>query len=122
VIPKSGNRFSDKITRKAKSQGDVMAKGYWIGRVDVHNPEGYQPYVANNPAIFAKFGGKFIVRGGKFEAPEGTPRSRNVVIEFPDYATALACYNSPEYQANIKRRLPHSAADIVIIEGYDPQS
>jgi uncharacterized protein (DUF1330 family) len=96
-----------------------MPKGYWIGRVDVHNPEGYQPYTANNPAIFAKFGGKFIVRGGKFEAPEGTPRSRNVVIEFPDYATALACYNSPEYQENIKLRLPHSAADIVIIEGYD---
>jgi uncharacterized protein (DUF1330 family) len=96
-----------------------MPKGYWIGRVDVHDPEGYQPYTANNPAIFQKFGGKFIVRGGKFEAPEGTPRSRNVVIEFPDYATALACYNSPEYQANIKLRLPHAAADIVVIEGYD---
>jgi uncharacterized protein (DUF1330 family) len=96
-----------------------MPKGYWIGRVDVHDPEGYQPYTVNNPAIFKKFGGKFIVRGGKFEAPEGTPRSRNVVIEFPDYATALACYNSPEYQANIKLRLPHAAADIVIIEGCD---
>ena len=96
-----------------------MPKGYWIGRVDVHDPEGYQPYTANNPAIFKKFGGKFIVRGGKFEAPEGTPRSRNVVIEFPDYATALACYNSPEYQTNMKLRLPYAAADIVIIEGYD---
>ena len=96
-----------------------MPKGYWIGRVDVHNPEGYQPYTVNNPAIFKKFGGRFVVRGGKFEAPEGTSRSRNVVIEFPDYAAALACYNSPEYQENIKRRLPHSTADIVIIEGYD---
>ena len=46
-------------------------------------------------------------------------RSRNVVIEFPDYAAALACYNSPEYQANIKVRQPHSIADILIIEGYD---
>ena len=96
-----------------------MAKGYWIGRVDVKNPEGYQPYAANNAAIFKKFGGRFVVRGGPFEAPEGTPRSRNVVIEFPDYATALACYRSPEYQANIKVRAPHSTADIVIIEGYD---
>lgn len=96
-----------------------MAKGYWIGRVDVSDLEGYKPYMANNPAIFAKFGGKFIVRGGKFEAPEGTARSRNVVIEFPDYATALACYNSPEYQANIKIRQPHSVADILIIEGHD---
>jgi uncharacterized protein (DUF1330 family) len=42
-----------------------------------------------------------------------------VVIEFPDYAAALACYRSSEYQANIKVRQPHSTADIVIIEGYD---
>ena len=96
-----------------------MAKGYWIGRVDVHSDEGYKPYALANTAIFKKFGGRFVVRGGPFEAPEGKARSRNVVIEFPDYATALACYNSPEYQANIKVRQPHSTADIVIIEGYD---
>ncbi|MBV8840521.1 MAG: DUF1330 domain-containing protein [Alphaproteobacteria bacterium] len=96
-----------------------MAKGYWIGRVEVHNDEGYKPYAAANPAIFKKFGGRFVVRGGRFEAPEGTARSRNVVIEFPDYATALACYNSPEYQANMKIRQAHSIGDIVIIEGYD---
>ena len=63
--------------------------------------------------------GRFLVRAGKFECPEGSARSRNVVIEFPDYAAALACYRSPEYQAKIKVRLPHSTADIVIIEGYD---
>jgi uncharacterized protein (DUF1330 family) len=96
-----------------------MPKGYWIGRVDVNNDEGYTPYAAANAAIFKKFGGKFVIRAGKFEAPEGTARSRNVVIEFPDYAAALACYRSPEYQENIKRRLPHSTADILIIEGYD---
>jgi uncharacterized protein (DUF1330 family) len=96
-----------------------MAKGYWIGRVDVHDDEGYKSYAAANPAIFKKFGARFVVRGGPFECPEGESRSRNVVIEFPDYATALACYNSPEYQANIKVRQPHSLADIVIIEGYD---
>jgi uncharacterized protein (DUF1330 family) len=42
-----------------------------------------------------------------------------VVIEFPDYATAMACYRSPEYQENIQRRLPHSTADLVIVEGFD---
>ena len=96
-----------------------MAKAYWIARVDVHNDDGYKPYALANPAIFKKFGARFVVRGGKFEGPEGTSRSRNVVIEFPDYATALACDNSPEYQANIKVRQPHSVADLVIIEGYD---
>jgi uncharacterized protein (DUF1330 family) len=100
-----------------------MTKGYWIGRVDVHNEEGYKPYTLANPAIFSKFGGRFLVRGGKFESPEGQSRSRNVVIEFPDYAAALACYNSPEYQANLKIRQAHSICDIVIIEGYDdPQA
>jgi uncharacterized protein (DUF1330 family) len=96
-----------------------MAKGYWIGRVDVHNDEGYKPYAAANPEIFKKYGGRFVVRGGPFECVEGEARSRNVVIEFPDYAAALACYNSPEYQANIKVRQPHSVADMVIIGGYD---
>ena len=96
-----------------------MAKGYWVARVDVHNDEGYKPYAAANGAIFKKFGGRFVVRAGKFENPEGGARSRNVVIEFPDYATALACYNSPEYQANVKVRQPHSTIDIGFIEGYD---
>ncbi len=96
-----------------------MAKGYWIGRVDVHSEKGYQPYAAANPPIFRKYGGRYVVRGGKFECVEGASRSRNVVIEFPDYAAALACYRSPEYQANIKVRQPHAMADLVIIEGYD---
>ena len=60
-----------------------------------------------------------MVRGGKAENPEGQSRARNVVIEFPDYETAMACYRSPEYQENIKRRLPHSTADLIIVEGYD---
>jgi uncharacterized protein (DUF1330 family) len=96
-----------------------MAKGYWIARVDVHNEEGYKAYAAANPAIFKKFGGRFVVRGGKYTGPEGQSRSRNVVIEFADYDTALACYRSPEYQENIGRRTPHSTAELVIVEGFD---
>jgi uncharacterized protein (DUF1330 family) len=96
-----------------------MPKGYWIARVDVKSDEGYKPYAAANPAIFKKFGGRFVIRGGKSESVEGTARTRNVVIEFPDYAAALACYRSPEYQANINVRLPHAEADILVIEGYD---
>ena len=67
-----------------------MAKGYWIARIDVHNMDGYKDYVAQNGAVFAKFGARFLVRGGTFESREGTARSRNVVLEFKDYATALA--------------------------------
>ena len=96
-----------------------MAKGYWVGRVDVNSEEGYKPYAAANPAIFKKFGGRYVVRGGKYESKEGSSRSRNVVIEFPSYQAALDCYNSPEYQANIKLREAHAVADIIVIEGYD---
>jgi uncharacterized protein (DUF1330 family) len=96
-----------------------MAKGYWIARVDVHNPDGYKAYVEQNGAVFKKYGAKFLVRGGNHESKEGTARSRNVVLEFRDYETALACYNSPEYARLIGLRSPHSQADILVIEGYD---
>ena len=96
-----------------------MAKGYWIGRVDVTNPDGYKAYVAANAEPFRKYGARFLVRAGKFETMEGGSRARHVVIEFKDYATALACYRSPEYQHAMALRKGHSVADIVVIEGYD---
>ena len=96
-----------------------MPKGYWIGRVDVTNPDGYKQYVAANAEPFQKYGARFLVRGGKFEAMEGQSRSRNVVIEFKDYETALACYRSPEYQHAMAFRKGHAIADILVIEGYD---
>ena len=97
-----------------------MAKGYWIGRVDVTDPEGYKDYVAANAAAFSKYGAKFLVRGGRFETREGSSRTRNVVLEFKDYETALACYDSPEYAHAKSKRDGRAIADMIIIEGYDP--
>ena len=96
-----------------------MPKGYWIVRVDTTDQEKYKEYVAANAAPFKKHGARFLVRAGRFENPEGTSRSRNIVIEFPSYQAALDCWNSPEYQAAIKLRLSVSTVDLVIIEGYD---
>ncbi len=96
-----------------------MAKGYWIGRVDVHDLDRYMDYVAANGAAFTKYGARFLVRGGDFECREGTSRARNVVIEFPSYQAARDCYDSPEYQAAKALRLPCSEGDLIIIEGYD---
>ncbi len=96
-----------------------MAKGYWIGRVDVTDPESYAGYVAANAVPFAKYGARFVIRGGRFEAVEGVARARNVVIEFPSYQAALECYRSPEYAAAMALRLDAGVADILIIEGYD---
>jgi uncharacterized protein (DUF1330 family) len=96
-----------------------MAKGYWVGRVDVHDPEKYKNYVAANGAAFAKYGGRFLVRGGKFEAVKGASRSRNVVIEFPTYEAALACFHSPEYQAALAAQAGSAEVDLIVIEAYD---
>ena len=99
-----------------------MPKAYWIARVDVHDPEAYKGYVAANAKAFQKYGARFIVRGGKHEVMEGSARARNVVIEFKDYETALACYRSPEYAEAIKLRMPASVGDVIVIEGYEDQS
>ncbi len=96
-----------------------MAKGYWIAHVDVTDPEGYKEYVAFNAKAFSKYGAKFLVRGGPFTLKSGNARSRHVVLEFKDYATALACYESPEYKAAEAVRNKYSTGDVIVIEGYD---
>ncbi len=96
-----------------------MPKAYWVAHVDVRDPQAYEAYRAANAEPFAKYGAKFLIRGGVGEVIEGTTKSRHVVIEFADYETAMACYNSPEYQAAKALRDPVSEGDLVIVEGYD---
>ncbi len=97
-----------------------MSKGYWIGRVDVSNLDAYQNYITANASPFAKYGARFLVRGGSHEVAEGASRQRHVVIEFESYQAALDCYHSSEYEAAKALRLPPVAeGDLVIAEGYD---
>ena len=97
-----------------------MPKGYWIGHVNVTNPERYKDYMAANAAPLKKYGARFLVRNGESEVVKGgLAGRRHVVIEFDSYAIAKACYESPEYQAAAKLRDEASSADIVIIEGYE---
>ena len=96
-----------------------MPRGYWIAHVDVTDADAYKAYVAANAVPFAKYGARFLVRAGRCEVPEGASRARQVVLEFADYETALACYRSPEYEAAKALRVAASLADIVIVEGYD---
>ena len=96
-----------------------MPKGYWIANIEIAEPEAYKAYVRANAAPFAKFGARFLVRAGRHGVAEGASRSRQVVIEFKDYETALACYQSAEYQAAKALRTPVSSGDLVIVEGYD---
>lgn len=96
-----------------------MGKGYWVAFADISDTEGYKAYIAENAKAFRKYGGRFLARGGAYQAPEGEPRSRTVVIEFPSYAAALECYRSPEYAKAMKLRQGKSVMDLSIVEGYD---
>src|SRR5437870_4512981 len=101
----------------------MTAKGYWIPHLDVSDPEGYKAYMAAAPAAFGKYGGRFLVRGRRREVMEGSVRGRTVVLEFPSYQTAQACYRSPDYQAAAALRQGKADLDLIIIEGYDgPQA
>jgi uncharacterized protein (DUF1330 family) len=96
-----------------------MAKGYWMAHMTVNDPAEYPKYLAAAAEPFKKYGAKFLVRGGRYEAVEGAGRPRNIVIEFPSFDDALACYNSPEYQAAAKIRQAVATGEITIIEGHD---
>src|SRR4051794_10947522 len=95
----------------------TMPKAYWIVRVSVGDEQRYPDYLAAAKPAFQKFCATFIVRGGPFEAMEGTARERNVVVEFRDRATADACYASPEYQSAKAIRQKYADADFIIIDG-----
>jgi uncharacterized protein (DUF1330 family) len=94
-----------------------MPKAYWIVRVSVRDEQRYPEYLAAAGPAFQKFGANFIVRGGTFEAMEGNARDRNVVVEFRNRETAMACYQSPEYQAAKLIRQKYADADFIIIDG-----
>jgi uncharacterized protein (DUF1330 family) len=91
---------------------------YVIADVDVTNPTGYEPYRPLAAASIARFGGRFVVRGGAAELLEGTPApGRTVVIEFPDADTAKRWYFSDEYQQALKIRQANSTARVILVEG-----
>ena len=97
----------------------MSQKGYWIAHVDVTDPESYKDYIAANAVAFRQYGGRFLVRGGASETMEGRFRARTVIVEFKDYATALACYQSAEYAGEMAIRKGASVGDLKIVEGYD---
>ncbi|MGH6641791.1 MAG: DUF1330 domain-containing protein [Bradyrhizobium sp.] len=102
------------VTRQRRNN---LPKAYWVVRVSVRDEQGYPEYIAAVAAPFKKFDAKFIVRGGPFTTMEGTARERNVVVEFKDRATAMACYESPEYQSAKAIRQKYADADFIIIDG-----
>jgi uncharacterized protein (DUF1330 family) len=77
-----------------------MSLAYWLARCRVDDPVEYKKYTDQVPGIIAKYGGKVLARGGRYQVMEGTDQfHRFVVIEFPSLEQAVKCHQSPEYQA-----------------------
>ena len=94
-----------------------MSNGYWIARIAVTDPERYGAYARALPAVVERFGGRFLVAGGRFESVEGEAKPRNVVIVFDSFEAARACWFSPEYAEVARLREGAAAVDVVIVEG-----
>jgi uncharacterized protein (DUF1330 family) len=91
---------------------------YVIADVQITDAAGYEPYRPLAAASIARFGGRFLVRGGKADLLEGAPApARTVVIEFPDIETARRWYDSAEYQTALKIRQSASTGRLILVEG-----
>jgi uncharacterized protein (DUF1330 family) len=91
---------------------------YIIADIQVSDPVAYDDYRPLAAASIARFGGRFIVRGGKVDLLEGEPQpERIVVIEFPDADTARRWYQSEEYQTALKIRQAASSGRVLLVEG-----
>ena len=90
----------------------------WMGRVKVNNLDEYKKYADQVPVILAKYGGKFLARGRRVQIMEGPEKfNRFVVIEFPSFEQAVACFNSDEYKkAAAFRRSGAGEAEIAFVE------
>jgi uncharacterized protein (DUF1330 family) len=91
---------------------------YVVVQVDVKDPERYADYRVMVPPTLAKYGGRFIVRGGKTETLEGdwAPK-RFVVVEFPSLEQAKAWWASPEYAEAKALRQATSETQMIVVEG-----
>jgi uncharacterized protein (DUF1330 family) len=94
---------------------------YWVARARIDDPVEYKKYTDLVPGIIQRYGGKTLARGGRFQIMEGPDTfHRFVVIEFPTLEQAVACFESPEYQAASSfRRNGGGIVENVIVEGGD---
>lgn len=93
---------------------------YLIVRAIVTDMQQYQEYMKLTPAIVAKYGGKFIIRGGDKVVLEGPESSERIVmLKFDSVDTVRRMYNSDEYQAAIKVRDGAAEASFIVMEGLE---
>jgi uncharacterized protein (DUF1330 family) len=101
---------------------EAYMPAYWIARSKINDPVAYKKYTDLVPGIIAKFGGRVLARGGRYQIMEG-PRKfqRFVVIEFPSLEQGVACFTSKEYEqaAAFRRAGDVGEVETVIVESGD---
>lgn len=92
--------------------------GYVVAEVEVTDPATYEEYRKLVPATVARYGGKFLVRGGAVEPKEGgwQPK-RLVVLEFASLEQARSWYHSPEYAPALALRLKAARSKVLLVDG-----
>lgn len=91
---------------------------YVLAEIEITNPDGYREYTAIVPATIAKYGGRFLVRGGAAEVLEGDwPQRRRVLLEFPSMQAAKQWFDSPEYEKPKAMRQAASNGRLILMEG-----
>ena len=93
---------------------------YWIAHAEVTDAARYGEYARRATGVIEDHGGRFLSRAGKYAQLEGNDRARNVLIEFPDFDAAIACYNSAGYQEALAFARDASVRELVVVEGVVP--
>jgi uncharacterized protein (DUF1330 family) len=97
---------------------EVIMPAYFIVDVNVQDPAGFEEYRKRVPATIEKYGGKFLVRGGKFEKLEGNwEPTRVVLLEFPSLEQAKRWYDSEEYREPKALRFKTARTNLLLVEG-----
>ncbi len=93
---------------------------YLIAEVETTDEALMAEYRKHTPGLVAKFGGRFVVRGGKTKTLEGGwAPSRVIVLEFPDFATAERFYDSEEYKPVLAMRLKAGKSKAILVDGHN---
>jgi uncharacterized protein (DUF1330 family) len=91
---------------------------YLVVDIEVTNPARFEGYKKLAPPAIAKYGGRYLIRGGAYEAIEGDWKpQRLTVVEFDSMEKAKAFYNSPEYQVAIKARKGAANMKMLLVQG-----
>lgn len=94
---------------------------YIVVDITVRDPQTYERYKALAPASIARYGGRYVARGGKTEVLEGEWQpARLVILEFPDAERARAWWASAEYAEGKALRQRAASTNMVLVEGMPP--